>query len=403
MTYQRGRPIRLSLLLDYVSVGGAEVLLLNLFRNFDPAVVRPRLLCLKEAGSIAPDFEAAGVPVDIIGRSGRYDMRTVPRLVRWLRHDRTDVLLVTHLHLAALTLGRVAARLAGVPSVVAPHGMDSLAFTGVRCLPRHDVETLFLSDALVLVAPSQGSYLRREEGVGRFPWRRIREVVIPNGIPLPPVATAADRDWARAELGLDEQDLVVGIVARLEPEKAHEVAFHAIAKLAPANPRLRLVVVGEGARAAELRALAEQLDLSAQVRFTGLRRDVPRLLPAFDVACLTSRYECAPLAVIEAMAAGVPVVTADVGAVRDMVTDGVEGYVVPPGDVGAFADRIARLAGDADLRKRLGAHGRDRAERDFDIEHTVAGFQRLLSSLVAVDWPGPCERRDSTPMGGARP
>lgn len=377
-------PIRLTLILDDVTVGGAEVLLLNLFRQFDPAVVRPRLVCLKEAGAMATEFEASGFPVDVIGRGGRYDMSTVPRLIRRFRTDDTDVVLVTHLNPAPLTLGRLAAWLTRRPSVVAPHGMDTVTFTGRRCLSRHDVGTLFLSDALVLVAPSQGSYLRREESVGRYPWSRIREVVIPNGIPLPPAARAADRAWARAALGLGDHDVVVGIVARLEKVKAHEVLFDAVAKAATTHARLKLVVVGEGDREAELRALAEALGIDRQVVFTGLRRDVPRLLPGFDMACLTSRYECAPLTVIEAMAAGVPVITTDVGAVRDMLTDGIEGFIVGVGDAGALADRIGLLAADPDLRRTLGAQGRIRAERDFRIEDTAAGFERLLTSLVGL-------------------
>jgi glycosyltransferase involved in cell wall biosynthesis len=312
-------------------------------------------------------------------------MRTVPRLARQFLQDRTDVVLVTHLNPAPLTLGRITAWLTRRVSVVAPHIMDCLTFTGQRCLPRHDVETLFLSNALVLLAPSQGSYLHREEGVGRYPWRRIPEVVIPNGIPLPPVPAAADRAWARAEMEIDEHEVVVGIVARLAAQKAHEVLFDAIAKLVPTDPRLRLIVVGEGDRAAELKALASTLGIASRVRFTGLRRDVARLLPGFDVACLTSRYECAPLAVLEAMAAGVPVISTDCGAVRDMVTDGEEGYIVNVGDVDVLADRIAELAADPDLRKRMGNQGRICVERKFRIEDAAAAFQRLLMSLVRID------------------
>ncbi|MGH3613084.1 MAG: glycosyltransferase [Pseudonocardia sp.] len=370
--------------MDRVDVGGAEVLLLNMFRHLDPAVVTPRLICFKRLGALGPEFEAAGFPVEVIGRGGRYDVRTVFRLVRRFRRD-TDVVLVTHMHRAPLTIGRLAAWLSRRPSVVAPHGMDTVTFRGRRCLPRHDVQTLFLSDAMVLLAPSQGRYLRRHEGVNRNRRSRIREVVIPNGVPLPPPATPADRIAARVELDLDEDDLVVGIVARLELVKAHEVLLEAIARLAPGHPRLRLVCIGDGEREAELVTLTDALGITDRVRFAGLRRDVARLLPGFDIACLTSRFECAPLTVIEAMAAGVPVVVTDVGAVRDMVTDGGEGYLVEPGDSAALADRIELLAADRELRARLGAAGRARAERQFRIEDTAAGFERLLASLVRSD------------------
>ncbi len=172
--------------MDLTFVGGAEVLLLELFRRMDRAVVEPEVVCLREEGPLAADFRAAGVPVTVLDRSGRFDLSTLPRLARHLRARRTDVVLVNHHHRAALTLGRLAARLARVrANVVAAHDMD-LAAVGGRVLPRHDVETLFFSDALVLLAPSQGRYLHDEEQVGTKPWRRTREVVIGNGIEIGP-------------------------------------------------------------------------------------------------------------------------------------------------------------------------------------------------------------------------
>ncbi|MGE3285935.1 MAG: glycosyltransferase [Pseudonocardia sp.] len=375
-------PVRLALVMNKVEVGGAEVLLLNLFRAFDPAVVAPRLVLLKEPGALGPEFAAAGFPVEVLGKGGRFDVRTVPRLLRSFRRHRDDVVLVTHLHAAAVTFGRLAAWVSGRRSILAPHGMDNLTFAGRRLLARHDVATLFWSDALVIVGERQGRYLRDLEGVGRRPWSRIRETVVQNGIPLPPAPTQAARAEARAALGLHPDDLAVGIVARLTHVKGHEFLLEAMAKLAPAHPRMRLICIGDGEREAELRALASASGIADRVHFAGLRRDVARLLPGFDVACLTSRYECAPIAVIEAMAAGVPVVVSDVGTVRDMVTDGVEGLIFPAGDVSALAAHLDRLADDATLRSRLGCAGRARAENDFRIEHTAERYQQLLLELA---------------------
>lgn len=377
-------PVRLTLVLDLTWVGGAETVLLETFRRMDPAVVRPRVVCLREAGPLAPDFRAAGVEVEVLDRSGRFDLRTVPRLVRSLRRDRTEVVLVAHHHRAALAIGRLAARLVGAKSVVAAHDMD-LTSVGRRCLPRSTVETLFLSDALVLLAPSQGEYLQREEGVGRFPWRRTREAVIPNGIRVPPPPDPALRAEVRTELGYGDADVVVGIVARLSAQKAHHVLFEAVARLAPTRPRLRLLVVGGGARDAELRALTRSLGIADRTRFTGVRRDVPRLLAGLDVSCLSSVHEGVPLTVLESMAAGLPVVATDCGAVRDLVDEGVTGHLVPVGDVAALAVRLGELAADPSRRHRLGAAGRARAERDFGIERTAEGFEHLMTSLTRKD------------------
>ncbi|MHA6616958.1 glycosyltransferase [Pseudonocardia sp. DLS-67] len=378
------RPIRLTAVLDRTFVGGAELLLLTLFRHLDRDKVVPRLICLRDGGPLAEEFRAAGVPVDVMDRAGRRDLRTLPRLVRLLRRDRTDVVLVTHHNRAALTLGRLAAELARVPAnVIAVHDMD-LTRVGDRVLPRHDVDTLFLSDALVLLTPSQGRYLREEEGIGRFWWRRTREVVVPNGIVLRPPPTPADRAAARERLGLGVDDVVFGIVARLSPQKAHHVLLRAFAAAAATRPALRLVVVGGGEREQELRALADELGIASRVRFTGVRSDVAELLPGLDVSCLSSVHEGVPLTLLEAMAAALPVVSTDCGALADMVTEGQDGFLVPVGDQDGLADRLGRLADDPVLRATMGARARDRAEREYSIENTVAGYQRLLTELVGT-------------------
>ncbi|OUS92459.1 glycosyltransferase [Rhodococcus sp. NCIMB 12038] len=377
-------PIRLSLVLDLTFVGGVELLMLELFRNFDPRIVRPRLICLREAGPLGDEFRRAGFDVEVLGRTGRYDVRTLPRLVRSLRRDRTDVVLVTHHHRAALALGRIAARLAGArANIVAAHDMD-LTSVGKRCLPRSTVETLWLSDALVLLAARQGEYLRREEGVGRFAWRRTREVVIPNGIVLPPLPRNTDTELARAALGLDPRDFVVGIVGRLSDQKAHQMLFEAVSSVAKSGVRVRLVVIGGGEREAELRTLADELGIADRTRFMGVRRDVQQLLPGLDVSCLSSVHEGVPIIAIESMAAGVPLVVTDCGCLRDMVTDGEQGYVVPVGDARAMAQRLLALAADPGLRTRQGRSGRARAEQQYRIEDTARGFERLLTEVVEV-------------------
>jgi glycosyltransferase involved in cell wall biosynthesis len=378
------RPVRLTLVLDVADVGGAEVVLLDTLRHLDRDLVLPKVVCLREAGELAADFRAAGVDVEVLDRSGRYDLSTLPRLVRLLRSDRTDVVLVTHHHRAALAIGRLAARLGGAHSVVAVHDMD-LTSVGHRCLPRSAVETLFFSDALLLLAPSQGDYLHREEGVGRFPWRRTREVVVPNGIRIPAVPDPATRHQVRTELGYQDADVVVGIVAQLRPQKAHEVLFNAMARLVTTLPELRLLVVGGGARETELRELADQLGIAERTRFTGIRRDVPRLLAGLDISCLSSVHEGVPLTVLESMAAGLPVVATDCGALCDVVDEGVTGHLVPVGDVSALAARLRELVRDPAQRRRMGGAGRARAERDFAIERTVDRLQQLLVPLIRKD------------------
>jgi glycosyltransferase involved in cell wall biosynthesis len=377
-------PIRLALVLDETFVGGVELLMLDVFKNFDPQVVEPRLICLRTAGPLAADYRAAGFRVDVMERRDRFDPRTLPRLVKALRQGGTDAVLVTHHHRASLALGRLAARLSGVPvNLVAVHDMD-LTGVGKRCLPRWAVATLRASDALVLLSPSQGEYLHREEQVGRHPWSLTREVVISNGVVTKPRPDKSEKAAARACLGLSGDAFVVGIVARLSAQKAHHVLFEAFAGLREGHSHARLVVIGGGDREMELRILAAQLGLEDSVLFTGVRRDVPALLPAFDVSCLSSVHEGVPMAAIESMAAGIPMVVTDCGALRDMIVDGEHGFIVPVGDSSAMAERLLALADDSKLRERLGESARSRVQRMYRIEQTARGYEDLLVSLVGA-------------------
>jgi glycosyltransferase involved in cell wall biosynthesis len=267
-------------------------------------------------------------------------------------------------------------------NLVAVHDMD-LTSVGKRVLPRWAVNTLAFSDALVLLSPSQGDYLHREEGVGQRLRGTTREVVIPNGIQLPPSPTTVDRLRARTSLGVTESDFVVGIVARLSAQKAHQVLFQAVAACAATVPQVRLVVIGGGDRESELRELARQLSIDSRTIFLGIRRDIPDLLPGLDVACLSSVHEGVPITLIEAMAAGLPIVATDCGSVRDIVEDGQQGFVVPVGDVTTFADRLRVLAHDEPLRTQFGKSGRARVESEFRIQNTARKYEELLTEVLA--------------------
>jgi glycosyltransferase involved in cell wall biosynthesis len=209
-------------------------------------------------------------------------------------------------------------------------------------------------------------------------------VVIPNGIVLPPLPRNTDSELARAAFGLDPRDFIVGIVGRLSDQKAHQMLFEAISSVAESDVRVRLVVIGGGEREAELRTLADELGIAGRTRFMGVRRDVRQLLPGLDVSCLSSVHEGVPIIAIESMAAGVPLVVTDCGCLRDMVTDGEQGYVVPVGDAHAMAQRLLALAADPGLRTRQGLSGRARVEQQFRIEDTARGFERLLTEVVEV-------------------
>ena len=377
------RPARLCLVLNAALVGGAEVVLLEMFRHLDPEKVRPELVCLREGGTLADDFRSSGFDVTVLGRSGWKDLRATAKLWTHFRRTRPDVVLVPHFQRAPLVLGPWFAKLSGVPAnVIAVHGMGMRAIGG-RVLPRYVVETLWITDGLALLAPSQRRYLHEQEGVGRFPWRRAREHYVPNGIRILAPATRTERVAARRELGLGDDDVAAIMVARLDRLKGQDLLLRALAHLAPHEPRLKVVIVGDGPERDDLVGLAVQLGIADRVVFTGLRRDVPRLLAAADLGVLPSAHEGVPMSVIEQMAAGLPVVASAVGGLPDIVHDGEEGYLVPAGDLDVLTRRLGELVGDEELRRGFGKAARLRAERDYSITTTARCCERMISELLA--------------------
>jgi glycosyltransferase involved in cell wall biosynthesis len=380
MTPRTG-PIRVTMLTSTLPLGGAESLQLEVLSGVDRDAFRTDVVCLREAGAMAPRFEAAGVPVTVFGRRGPKHSLTIPALARHLRAARTDVVLLTWHH-SAMFLGPPAARLGGVRgTALGLHQIGGRAI-GLPSFPPGGVDMVSMIDALVLLSREQLEYLRAEEGLGSRPWRRVRYAIIPNGVPVGPPPTPGDTAAARAALGLDDDDLVVGIVAALRPEKDHETLLAAVAALAGRHPRLRLVLVGSGDREQALRARAAELGIADRTLFAGFRDDVGGLLPAFDVAALTSVQETYPVSVLEAMAAARPVVMTDPPGVPEIVVEGVTGHRVPVGDADAVADRIGRLLDDPVLRREMGARGYARARDEFPIERTLRRYESLFRTLA---------------------
>ncbi len=212
------------------------------------------------------------------------------------------------------------------------------------------------------------------EGVARSirPWgpRRGRpkvEVML-HGI-RPDSIPSGDRARAegRRRLGLDPSAYVIGTVGNLTPKKDHDTLLHAFREFRHRRPDAHLVIVGSGPREAHLRSLADDLGVTRALTLTGIRDDVPLLLPAFDQFVMSSLHEGLSIAVIEAMAAGLPTVVTSVGGLPELVTDGREGLLVKPRHPLAMSRAWLVLAQDEELRDRCAAAARRRAV-DFDIQ-----------------------------------
>ena len=352
-------------------VGGAEVLVARLSRK-----LRERFdfhfVCLDELGSLGEELRGEGFPVEVLGRKPGIDWRLPLRLARRLAQTRTALL---HAHQYTPFFYALTARLlySRPPILFTEHG---------RWVPDYPRRKRIIANRLLLQRRDRvvgvGEVVRQalivNEGI---PARRVG--VIYNGVDLSPYRKPADRAAIRRELGLADHAFVIMQVARLVPIKDHQTALRALHTLH--QPHIGLLLVGEGPEEQTIRETVEHLELGNRVQLLGLRSDVPRLLQAADVFLLSSINEGIPLTVIEAMAAGLPVVSTNAGGVGEVV-QGDTGLLAPVGDATGLADHLRHLEADASERRRMGEAGQRRAFALFDEEQMLAAYERLYREML---------------------
>jgi glycosyltransferase involved in cell wall biosynthesis len=266
--------------------------------------------------------------------------------------------------------GSIAARALGLPHVVTMHGGTNWAQRSRR---RAALRWAF-SGRTTLVGVSRAGAKALEDGL-KLP--RGRVLVVPNGVP-PSRLRGTD---VRRELGLDADTLLLVSVGNLYPVKGHDILLRALARLDPAKAgNWSIAIAGRGGEEPRLRAQVAELGLSSRVRFLGFRTDVGDILAAANLFVLPSRSESHPLAVLEAMFAGLPIIAAAVGGVPDTIRHDVEGLLVPPVDPEALAVAIQDLLSDPCRRSRLGKAAAERARADFTVEAMADAYERLYEA-----------------------
>lgn len=215
-----------------------------------------------------------------------------------------------------------------------------------------------------------------------FDARRL--CTIHNGVDADAFAPNSDqRQRARAEFGYSPEHLVIGIAARLVAAKGHALLFKAVKQIVKSYPGLRVLLLGQGALEKDLRELAAQLEIDDVVQFAGFRNDMSFCVHAFDLGVQPS-IDCdtSSFSLKELMAAEIPVVASDYGGLREIVTDGMEGYVVPAGTVVPLASAIRRLLDAPELCRKMGAAGRRRVLREFSVgifaERSLKAYEKAI-------------------------
>jgi glycosyltransferase involved in cell wall biosynthesis len=348
--------------------GGAESLALNvcsLLREDERFSVS---LCgvFGSGGPLSDVASQRGVSVFSLdaGRLGK--VRTVAQLFRCFRQEKVAVAQVHGAYLLQYVMP--AALLAGVAVVYTEHARHSLGrHAWLRRLARLHGR---LFGKMVCVSRNLRGFMIDVVGL-----RPDRIEVISNGIDLSRFAQSA-QDLSRKSGGV-----VIGTVARLTEAKDHGNLLRAFATVRKEVPDVRLLLVGDGELRQEVESLVSSLGLEDAVEMTGKRSDIPQLLAGMDIFVLPSRREGFPVSIIEAMACGRPVVATDVGGVREIIDDGVDGIVVPPEDAAALAAAILGLVRDPDGRSRLGERAVHKAAANFSDQTMIGNYMRLFTSV----------------------
>lgn len=368
------RPTSVLWLVKGLGPGGAEHLLVAAATAHDRdafSFALDYLIPWKDA--LVPDLEALGVTARCLEVRDERDLRWALRLRAQLLADPVDIL---HAH-SPYPAGIARLVVRTLPRRIRPR----LVYTVHNTFPSFSAPTRILN-GLTYPLDDVDLAVSTEVHETIWPWLRGRTEVVVHGVLLDDVrAQLAQRDGARAELGLGPDEIVVGTVANFRAQKDYPNLLAAARELIDRGWPGRIVAVGQGPLESEMRALHDHLGLGDRVLLLGQRADAVRVLAACDIFTMASDNEGLPVALMEALALGLPVAATAVGGIPEAVTDGVEGLLVPPKRPGALADAIMAITDDGDRRAAMAAAARIAGAR-FDIRFAVARIEAIYRELM---------------------
>ena len=328
---------------------------------------------LEEDGAMGREIEGSGSEVFSLGLNIKHDRpRIIWELARLMRRHRIDILHAAAYHPSLF--GRLAAILAGVPIRV--HHEHLL-------VSRRRIHRALINKMLGYFTQSHitVSEALRHQVIDWYGLNPNKVEVIYNAVRADFFPSASHRAVSRNNLGLSQNTKVIGMVSRLNVVKGYNYLFAAVGQLRDTFP-IRVLIVGFGPHEAEIRRQSEDYGVGSLVEFLGMRRDIPELLSAMDIFVLPSNLEGFSVSLIEAMAAGLPVVVSDIPGNLEAVEPNVSGLVFPSGNVEALKENLVLLLENPMLARKLGDTARDRASSHFTVEQYGSRIRNLYDRLV---------------------
>lgn len=375
MTPPGSGPVKVVEIIATGGNGGAQESLFGLVSGLDRSRFEVLVVSLSNGSSVRR-FQRAGIPTIVIDEPD--DTIAVGAVAALLARAVPDVI-HNHMYRAEI-VGTRAALAMGAADLPRPYVISTVHSSRVRSTEdRETIRRLTTSmDRLIAVS---NAIVHKIEDEGRT---GAPVSLIYNGVDLERYDHQEPCCTLKEEYGMEPGAHIVGVVARLEPEKGHATLLEAWPAVLRACPDAYLLVVGEGSQGDALMRQAADLQIGHRVVFTGRREDVPAVTAALDVAVLPSYREAQGLSVLEAMALSRPVVASNVGGIPEMIEDGVSGLLVPPRDPAALADAIVRLLDDHQLADVVGRAGHDLVHQRFDIQHMVGAIGDIYDEGARV-------------------
>ncbi|MGI9424895.1 MAG: glycosyltransferase [Hyphomicrobiaceae bacterium] len=367
MKRQSEKAVRVLFVVRSLHVGGMERMVIELAAGLNPTHYQVRFCTIEDPGQLADHLQSAGILLDALNKPPGLRLGYVRRLRAILDAWRPDIIHTHndtgHFYASLANVGRGSkARL-----LHTKHGRGDP--DDRKSVIRNWLSSR-LSDVVIAVSDDVEKICREVEKV---PAGKVRTII--NGIKLDPYLSLKREGPASGAI-------LFGHVGRLSEVKNQRLLIEAFAIVHRQLPQSRLAIAGDGPLRSELEEQTRTLGIASSVDFLGYRSDVAAVLSDIDVFLLSSQSEGTPLVVIEAMAAGIPVIATDVGGLSEMLKDRQTGMLVPPGDARSLANRMLELASDKEKRYRLGERGRENAKAHYSLERMIRDYSEIYESLL---------------------
>lgn len=364
-------PVRILHLIETSGPGGAELVLLDLARHLGSEY--SSMIAILRPGWLRSQSISSGIPYTMLNGDGLGDLGVIAHLLRVVHQNHIRLIHAHEFYMNAI--GATVSRLTGIPLVATVHGKNYYPEKRRRC----SVYRMVAAQAAGVVAVSHDlqRFFCRTTGV-----HTNHVQVIYNGIDTRP--SDAKRDpYLLESLGIPPKAPIIGTLGNLYPVKGHVYLIRAAWTILQQQSDIHVVILGRGGLKNVLSAEAEALGIQDRIHLVGYRDDARRWLSTMDVFTLPSLSEGLPLSLLEAMAAGIPVVVTDVGGMPEVIDDGQTGLIVPKGDVEALASKVLFLLQNPSVAVKMGAAGRSCARERFCLERMVAEYRGLYSKALA--------------------